>query len=109
MNVPVAKNCLAISGGVGGAKLALGLSHCLPSEKLCVVANTGDDFTHLGFKICPDLDTVLYTLADLNNKELGWGQQDETWNFLSALKLLGGESWFQLGDKDLATHSVRSQ
>lgn len=109
MNEPVAKNCLAISGGVGGAKLALGLSHCLSAEQLCVVANTGDDFTHLGFKICPDLDTVLYTLADLNNKELGWGQQDESWNFLSALESLGGENWFQLGDRDLATHCVRSQ
>ena len=103
------KNCLAISGGVGGAKLALGLSHCLPPAKLCVVANTGDDFTHLGFKICPDLDTVLYTLADLNNKELGWGQQGESWNFLSALKSMGGETWFQLGDRDLATHCIRTQ
>ena len=103
------KNCLAISGGVGGAKLALGLSHCLPPAKLCVVANTGDDFTHLGFKICPDLDTVLYTLADLNNKELGWGQQGESWNFLSALESMGGETWFQLGDRDLATHCTRTQ
>ena len=104
-----AKNCLAISGGVGGAKLALGLSQCLSAENLCVVANTGDDFTHLGFKICPDLDTVLYTLADLNNKELGWGQQGESWNFLKALESMGGETWFQLGDRDLATHCLRTQ
>ena len=103
------KNCLAISGGVGGAKLALGLSHCMPAESLCVVANTGDDFTHLGFKICPDLDTVLYTLADLNNKELGWGQHGESWNFLNALESMGGETWFQLGDRDLATHCIRTQ
>jgi len=101
--------CLAISGGVGGAKLALGLSHELAPDDLLVVANTGDDFTHLGLKVSPDLDTVMYTLADINNKELGWGQQGETWNFLDAMELLGGESWFRIGDRDLGTHIVRTQ
>jgi LPPG:FO 2-phospho-L-lactate transferase len=101
--------CLAISGGVGGAKLALGLSHELSPEDLIVVANTGDDFTHLGLKISPDIDTVMYTLADINNKELGWGQQGESWNFLDTLENLGGESWFRIGDRDLATHVVRTQ
>ncbi len=99
---------VALSGGVGGAKLVLGLSKCLGESELTVVANTGDDFEHLGLTICPDLDTVLYTLADWNNKELGWGQVNESWNFLDALKQLGGETWFNLGDRDLATHIVRS-
>ncbi len=99
---------VALSGGVGGAKLTLGLSHLVAADQLLVVANTGDDFTHLGLRICPDLDTVMYTLADLNNKEVGWGQVGETWNFIDALKTLGGESWFQLGDRDLATHIVRT-
>ena len=100
--------CLAVSGGVGGAKLALGLSHILTPSELTIVANTGDDFEHLGLKICPDLDTVMYTLSDLSNKELGWGQAGETWQFLEALEQLGGESWFRLGDRDLATHIQRT-
>ncbi|MFP6806488.1 MAG: 2-phospho-L-lactate transferase [Pseudomonadales bacterium] len=108
-NIGKGQKCLAISGGVGGAKLALGLSHILENDQLTIVANTGDDFHHLGFNISPDLDTVMYTLADVSNKELGWGQAGETWNFIDALKLLDGESWFQLGDRDLATHVVRSQ
>ena len=95
-------NVLALSGGVGGAKLALGLSHLLPSDNLTVVANTGDDFTHLGLQICPDIDTVIYTLSDLADKERGWGRASETWNFISALGRLGGEDWFRLGDGDLA-------
>ncbi len=102
-------HCLAISGGVGGAKLALGLSHILNAGQLTIVANTGDDFSHLGLNISPDLDTVMYTLADLSNKELGWGQAGESWNFIEALKRLGGEAWFQLGDRDLATHIVRTE
>lgn len=101
-------NCLAISGGVGGAKLALGLSQVLGPDELTIVANTGDDFEHLGFVICPDIDTVMYTLADVSNKELGWGQAGETWNFLDALKRMGGETWFKLGDRDLATHARRT-
>jgi LPPG:FO 2-phospho-L-lactate transferase len=102
------RHCLALSGGVGGAKLALGLSHVLPVDQLSIVANTADDFDHMGLTICPDLDTVMYTLSDLASKTLGWGQQDETWEFLEALSRLGGEDWFQLGDRDMATHILRS-
>lgn len=101
-------NVLALSGGVGGAKLALGLAHTLPAENLTIVANTGDDFTHLGLRICPDIDTVVYTLSDLADKERGWGRQDETWNFMAAFGRLGGEDWFNLGDGDLAMHVHRS-
>ena len=100
---------IAFSGGVGGAKLTLGLSKILPPECLSIVANTGDDFEHLGLNICPDIDTLLYTLSDLNNKTLGWGRTDESWQFMAALKELEGESWFQLGDKDLALHTLRTQ
>ena len=100
---------LALSGGVGGAKLALGLSHCLNKEQLTIVANTADDFEHLGLNICPDLDTLMYTLAGINDTEKGWGLADETWQGLKALKQLGGDTWFQLGDKDLATHLLRTQ
>jgi LPPG:FO 2-phospho-L-lactate transferase len=100
--------CVAISGGVGGAKLALGLSRVLTPSELTIIGNTGDDFEHLGLKICPDLDTVMYTLAELSNRELGWGQAGETWQFLEALERLGGESWFRLGDRDMATHIQRS-
>ena len=99
---------IALSGGVGGAKLALGLSRVLAPEQLTIVANTGDDFEHLGFSISPDLDTVMYTLADVANKEFGWGQEGETWQFLDALTRLGGDTWFRLGDRDLATHVVRT-
>lgn len=99
---------LAISGGVGGAKLALGLARVLEPQQLSIVTNTADDFDHLGLRICPDLDTVMYTLADLNNKEQGWGLEGESWNFLDALRNLGGETWFRLGDRDLATHLSRT-
>jgi LPPG:FO 2-phospho-L-lactate transferase len=109
MDIPHSNHYLALSGGVGGAKLVLGLSGVLEPDQLTVVANTGDDFEHLGLKICPDIDTVLYTLADWNNKELGWGQAEESWNFLAALKRLGGEDWFSLGDRDMATHILRTQ
>jgi LPPG:FO 2-phospho-L-lactate transferase len=100
---------LALSGGIGGAKLALGLSRVLPPGRLMVVANTGDDFEHLGLSISPDLDTVMYTLAGINNPETGWGLRSETWNFMTALRALGGETWFQLGDGDLATHVERTR
>jgi LPPG:FO 2-phospho-L-lactate transferase len=100
---------LAFSGGVGGAKLALGLSLCLQPHQLTVVANTGDDFEHLGLTICPDLDTVMYTLAGRSNSALGWGQEGESWACLEALEELGAETWFKLGDRDLATHLSRSQ
>ena len=100
---------LALSGGVGGAKLALGLYRILPPDTLIVVANTGDDFEHLGLSISPDLDTLLYTLSGQANVELGWGRRDETWTFMAALERLGGDSWFRLGDGDLATHVERTR
>jgi LPPG:FO 2-phospho-L-lactate transferase len=100
---------LALCGGVGGAKLALGLDRVLPAGMLTIATNTGDDFEHLGFHVSPDLDTVMYTLAGLNNKETGWGRAGESWNFMQALAALGGEAWFQLGDKDLATHVERTR
>ncbi len=100
---------LALSGGVGGAKLALGLYRILPPDTLTVVANTGDDFEHLGLSISPDLDTLLYTLSGNDNPELGWGRSGETWTFMTALEALGGESWFRLGDGDLATHIERTR
>src|ERR1041384_7624188 len=94
---------LALSGGVGGAKLALGLYRILPPDMLTVVANTGDDFEHLGLSISPDLDTLLYTLSGQSNPELGWGRDGETWTFMAALKALGGETWVRLGGGDLPT------
>jgi LPPG:FO 2-phospho-L-lactate transferase len=100
---------LALSGGVGGAKLALGLYRILPPDTLIVVANTGDDFEHLELSISPDLDTLLYTLSGEANPELGWGRRDETWTFMAALERLGGDSWFRLGDGDLATHVERTR
>jgi LPPG:FO 2-phospho-L-lactate transferase len=100
---------LALSGGVGGAKLALGLSRVLPPEKLTIVANTGDDFEHLGLSISPDIDTLVYTLAGLANPELGWGRRDETWGFMETLATLGGQTWFRLGDRDLAMHVERTR
>ena len=100
---------LALSGGIGGAKLALGLYRVLPPGALTVIANTGDDFEHLGLAISPDVDTLLYTLAGLDNPELGWGRRDETWTFMKALGSLGGETWFNLGDGDLATHVERTR
>lgn len=103
-------SCVALSGGVGGAKLALGLYKAMtdPSE-LLIVANTGDDFEHLGLRICPDIDTVTYTLSGLSNLELGWGRQDESWSFMETLGTLGGVTWFNLGDRDLALHVERTR
>jgi len=100
---------VALSGGVGGAKLALGLARVLAPGELMVVANTGDDFEHLGLAISPDIDTLLYTLAGLDNPETGWGRRGETWTFMAALAALGGETWFRLGDGDLATHVERTR
>ena len=100
---------LALSGGIGGAKLVLGLYRILPPGVLTVVANTGDDFEHLGLSISPDLDTLLYTLAGIDNAETGWGRREETWSFMAALETLGGETWFQLGDGDLAIHVERTR
>jgi LPPG:FO 2-phospho-L-lactate transferase len=100
---------LALSGGIGGAKLALGFYRILPPGSLTVVVNTGDDFEHLGLSISPDIDTLLYTLAGLDNPEWGWGRRGETWTFMAALEALGGETWFKLGDGDLATHVERTR
>jgi LPPG:FO 2-phospho-L-lactate transferase len=100
---------LALAGGVGGAKLAEGLAAILPPGELIVAVNVGDDFEHLGLHISPDIDTVTYTLAGLNNQEQGWGLEGETWNFITALERLGGETWFRLGDRDIATHIERTR
>ncbi len=99
---------LALSGGVGGAKLSLGLQQVLPAGALHVLVNTADDFEHMGLHISPDIDTVLYTLSGRANRSQGWGLEGETWNTLQALESLGGETWFRLGDRDLATHLWRS-
>jgi len=104
----VGNSVLALSGGVGGAKLALGLADLLPPGQLHVLANTADDFRHLGLYICPDIDTLLYTLSGNANELLGWGRAGETWNTMEALQSLGGATWFRLGDKDLATHLWRT-
>lgn len=100
---------VALCGGIGGAKLALGLYRVLAQGRLTVIVNTGDDFEHLGLSISPDIDTVLYTLSGLADPVRGWGQADETWAFMTALGALGGETWFQLGDRDLATHIERTR
>jgi LPPG:FO 2-phospho-L-lactate transferase len=99
---------VALCGGVGGAKLAHGLASALQPDELSIVVNTGDDFQHLGLSIAPDLDSVMYALAGLSDPVRGWGRRDETWTFMEALRGLGGESWFQLGDGDLAVHVERS-
>ena len=99
---------VALSGGVGGAKLSLGLAHLLGS-RLTIIVNTGDDFEHLGLHVSPDVDTTLYTLAGLVNEETGWGRRDETWSFMRAIEGLAGPSWFRLGDSDLATHVERTR
>lgn len=104
-----ARRYLALSGGVGGAKLALGLSKQLTPDELTIVCNTGDDFDHYGLHICPDLDTVMYTLAGRNNQEQGWGLADESWRVMETLAQLGGEIWFRLGDLDIATHLQRGE
>jgi LPPG:FO 2-phospho-L-lactate transferase len=99
---------LALSGGVGGAKLAHGLASLLEPEELMVIVNTGDDFQHLGLHISPDIDTMTYTLAGLNDVSRGWGLAGESWQFMDALRSLGGDDWFSLGDRDLATHVTRT-
>lgn len=111
MNTARAKSehWIALCGGIGGAKLALGLSCILPAEALTIVVNTGDDFRHLGLHVSPDIDTVLYTLAGQSNTELGWGLAGESWRFMERIEELGGPSWFRLGDTDLATHAVRTE
>ena len=110
MNTSAASpSVLALSGGIGGAKLALGLTQAMPPESLLIVGNTGDDFEHLGLHVSPDLDTLMYTLSGKADPEKGWGLASESWAFMQALEALGGETWFQLGDGDLATHVERTQ
>jgi LPPG:FO 2-phospho-L-lactate transferase len=100
---------VALAGGVGGAKLAQGLSRALSAQELAIVVTTGDDFEHLGLSVSPDIDTVVYTLAGLANPVTGWGLAGESWSFMAALARLGGETWFRLGDGDLATHVERTR
>jgi LPPG:FO 2-phospho-L-lactate transferase len=100
---------VALSGGVGGAKMAHGLAQCLPPNDLTVIVNTGDDFDHFGLHICPDLDTVCYTLAGLANESTGWGRSGETWLALESAAALGGPTWFNLGDRDLGVHLERTR
>ncbi len=107
--IAVGKKILAVSGGVGGAKLALGLYDALPPQSLDVLVNTGDDFEHLGLHISPDVDTLLYTLGGLADPVRGWGLADESWQAMDALSVIGGDTWFRLGDRDLATHLWRTQ
>ncbi len=107
INSPVTH--LALSGGIGGAKLALGLEYIFNSTNLMIAGNTGDDFEHFGLNISPDLDTLMYTLSGKSDLERGWGLANETWSFMKAMKEIGGETWFQLGDRDLAIHVERTR
>jgi LPPG:FO 2-phospho-L-lactate transferase len=100
---------VALAGGVGGAKLATGLQHVLPAGALTVIVNTGDDFEHWGLHVCPDLDTVLYNLATVNNPEMGWGRNEEKFTVLEEIERYGGDQWFRIGDKDLALHLRRTE
>jgi len=99
---------VALCGGVGGAKLALGLARAI-GENLSIIVNTGDDFEYLGLHVSPDVDTVVYTVGGLSDIERGWGRAGETWNFMNAIGELGGETWFRLGDRDLAMHVERTR
>jgi len=109
MNLKTKNKILALSGGIGGAKLAHGLSKILKPEQLMIMTNTGDDFVHFEFTICPDLDTVMYTLAEMANPETLWGVKGETWQFMDAMARYDEETWFNLGDRDLATHVIRNR
>lgn len=100
---------VALAGGVGGAKLAVGLQAVLPPGALTVIVNTGDDFEHWGLNISPDIDTVIYNLAGINNPEFGWGRAQETFRALDTMSQMGGEDWFRLGDSDLALHLRRTE
>ena len=100
---------LALAGGVGGAKLALGLARVVSPENLVICVNTGDDENFHGLHVSPDLDTVMYTLAGLSDQHSGWGLAGDTFIALGMLKQYGAETWFNLGDRDLATHIRRTQ
>jgi LPPG:FO 2-phospho-L-lactate transferase len=104
----VSGGIVVLTGGVGGAKLVLGLTRIAPAREIVAVVNTGDDFRHLGLWVSPDLDTLLYALSGKANQQLGWGREDESWGFMEALASLGGEDWFRLGDRDLALHVLRT-
>jgi LPPG:FO 2-phospho-L-lactate transferase len=103
------RRILAITGGVGGAKLSLGLANILGIDDLAFVVNSADDFRHLGLHVSPDIDTLVYTLSGHANTDTGWGRRDESWQFMRALRKLGGEDWFALGDRDLAMHVERTR
>lgn len=103
------RKIVALAGGVGGAKLAHGLTEILPAGHLTIVVNVGDDFRHYGLHISPDLDTVMYTLAGIANPSTGWGIVDESWQNAEMMERYGEEIWFRLGDRDLATHLLRTQ
>lgn len=104
----MALNVVVLVGGVGGAKLAHGLAQILEPGQLTVIVNTGDDFWHYGLRICPDLDTVMYTLGGVVDPVNGWGVAGDTRNMLEALRRYGDEAWFGLGDRDMATHLLRT-
>lgn len=103
------RSIVALSGGVGGARLLRGLARVLPADALTVVVNTGDDFEHWGLHVSPDVDTVMYTLAGLAHEERGWGLTEETFRALEAMRRYGEEEWFAIGDRDLATHLSRTR
>ena len=100
---------VVLTGGIGGAKLVLGLTHVVAPGKLTAIVNTGDDTDHLGLRVSPDIDTLIYTLSGLSDTERGWGRKGETWGFMASLKTIGGEDWFNLGDHDLALHVERAR
>lgn len=105
----MSRRVVVLTGGVGGAKLVLGLTRVIPAESITAVVNTADDFEHLGLKISPDIDTLLYTLSGQANPTQGWGREGESWNFMAALRSVGGDDWFALGDGDLALHIWRTK
>ena len=100
---------VVLTGGVGGAKLVDGLYRVLPANTFTAIVNTGDDFVHLGLPVSPDIDSLLYLLSGQANREQGWGREGDTWNFMTAVKRLGGPDWFNLGDGDLALHVLRGE
>lgn len=99
----------ALAGGVGAARLLSGLVHLVDPSRLTVVVNTGDDFDWYGLRVCPDIDTVIYTLAGKNAPATGWGIAGDTFACLDGLSELGADPWFRIGDRDLATHLYRTQ
>ena len=99
---------VVLTGGVGGAKLVLGLTRIIPAGEITAIVNTGDDFRHLGLWVSPDIDTLLYTLSGQANLAQGWGREEESWAFMAALRSLAGEDWFALGDGDMALHVLRT-